>query len=87
MLVDGYIFCDRSNYYEYYFKDAHGDVVYAMYTNGGCLGHYRYTAWGESVSDYSFYGGIDQVPIRYAGEYYDYESGMTYLRRDTMTSI
>ena len=77
MLVDGYIFCDRSNYYEYYFKDAHGDGVYAMYTNGGCLGHYRYTAWGESVSDYSFYGGIDQVSIRYAGEYYDYESGMT----------
>lgn len=50
-------------------------------------GHYCYTAWGEHVSDYSFYGGIDQVPIRYAGEYYDYESGMTYLRRGTMTSI
>lgn len=67
MGADGYICRRWSGQHEYYFKNAHGDVVYAMYTNGGCLGHYRYTAWGESVSDYSFYGGIDQVPNSVCG--------------------
>ena len=80
MGVDGYICRKRSSVYEYYLKDAHGDVMYAMNQIGGRVSQYGYSAWGEGTTDYSYYSGINQTPIRYSGQYYDYESGMTYLR-------
>ena len=63
--------------------NGHGDIVYAVTESGAKQFSGTYDAWGVIEDSY----GSGTNPIGYAGEYYDYESGMTYLRRDTMTSI
>ena len=77
--VGGYISRRQNGTTGYLFKDAHGDVlsVYSSTTNK--LADYTYTAWGahQSVNETD---SFKNNPLRYCGEYYDYESGMTYLR-------
>lgn len=57
-----------------YIKDPHGNVV-ATSKNNALFGTYDYTAFGNQLE------ATDTTnPFRYCGEYYDEESGLTYLR-------
>ena len=57
-----------------YIKDPHGNVV-ATSKNSTLFGTYDYTAFGNQLE------ATDTTnPFRYCGEYYDEESGLTYLR-------
>ena len=60
----------------YYIYNAHGDVVGLVNDTGTVLNTYEYTPWGEIRNETET---IDN-PIKYAGEYYDDELGMYYLR-------
>ncbi|MDD4049175.1 MAG: RHS repeat-associated core domain-containing protein, partial [Clostridia bacterium] len=69
-----------SGKYYYYLYNGHGDVVQIIDENGNTVNSYEYDEWGkilEECQDPKL--GIDN-PIRYAGEYYDEESGLYYLR-------
>ncbi len=60
----------------YYLYNAHGDVIGLTDESGTVVNSYAYSPWGkirtqtESVKN----------PIKYAGEYYDDELDMLYLR-------
>lgn len=60
----------------YYIYNAHGDVIGVVNESGTVVNNYTYDAWGGIVSQTE---GISN-PIKYAGEYYDDELGMYYLR-------
>ena len=66
----------RKTAYEYYLKNAHGDVVGITDDTGAVKKIYRYDAFGvEKNKDES-----DTNAFRYCGEYYDKESDTIYLR-------
>lgn len=60
----------------YYLYNGHGDVVQMVDRNGNVVNNYNYDEWGnitlsnETVSN----------PFKYAGEVYDQETGLYYLR-------
>ena len=62
--------------YYYYIYNAHGDVVMMLDESGNVQNRYQYDAWGKITSE------TENVPnsIKYAGEYYDAETGFIYLR-------
>ncbi|MFZ5596788.1 MAG: RHS repeat domain-containing protein [Bacillota bacterium] len=62
--------------YYYYLYNGHGDVVGIVDGGGNIVNSYSYDEWGNILSK------TEQIanPIRYAGEYYDDESGLIYLR-------
>lgn len=60
----------------YYIYNAHGDVVGLVNEAGTVVNTYEYTPWGEIRSETET---VDN-PIKYAGEYYDDELDMIYLR-------
>ena len=60
----------------YYIYNAHGDVVGLVDEVGTVVNTYEYTPWGEIRSESET---VDN-PIKYAGEYYDDELDMIYLR-------
>ena len=60
----------------YYIYNAHGDVVGLVNDTGTVVNTYEYTPWGEIHNETET---VDN-PIKYAGEYYDDELGMYYLR-------
>ena len=60
----------------YYIYNAHGDVVGLVNDSGTVVNTYEYTPWGEIRSETET---VDN-PIKYAGEYYDDELDMIYLR-------
>ena len=60
----------------YYIYNAHGDVVGLVNDSGTIVNTYEYTPWGEIKSENET---VDN-PIKYAGEYYDDELDMIYLR-------
>lgn len=60
----------------YYIYNAHGDVVGLVNDTGTVVNTYEYTPWGEIHNETE----IVDNPIKYAGEYYDDELGMYYLR-------
>ena len=60
----------------YYIYNAHGDVVGLVDDNGNIKNTYTYDPWGNILSETET---VDN-PIKYAGEYYDDELGMIYLR-------
>ncbi len=64
-----------SNMY-YYLTNGHGDVVQIVDENGNIVNSYNYDEWGNILNQ------TEQIsnPIKYAGEYYDEESGLYYLR-------
>lgn len=65
----------NGNWY-YYIYNAHGDVVGLADENGDIVNTYEYTVWGEIRNQTET---VDN-PIKYAGEYYDDELDMIYLR-------
>ena len=60
----------------YYIYNAHGDVVKYMNSAGTVLKSYDYDAFGEEVNA----SASDANPFRYAGQYFDSETGTYYLR-------
>lgn len=62
--------------YGWYLYNAHGDVIALTDESGNIKRSYAYNAFGvQSGSNED-----DQNPYRYCGEYYDVESGYTYLK-------
>ncbi len=64
-----------SSYY-YYIYNAHGDVVMMTDESGNVVNSYSYDPWGVVTSETET---VDNS-IKYAGEYYDEETGLIYLR-------
>ena len=62
--------------YYYYIYNAHGDVIMMVDESGNIVNQYEYDAWGKITEE------TETVPnsIKYAGEYYDEETGFIYLR-------
>ncbi len=62
--------------YYYYIYNAHGDVIMMVDESGNIKNTYEYDAWGKITEE------TETVPnsIKYAGEYYDAETGFVYLR-------
>lgn len=62
--------------YYYYLYNGHGDVIGLIDETGNVVNSYAYDEWGNILSCQ------EQIsnPIKYAGEYYDEESGLYYLR-------
>ena len=60
----------------YYIYNAHGDVIGLVSEAGDLENTYEYDAWGNITIETE---SVDN-PIKYAGEYYDDELGMYYLR-------
>lgn len=60
----------------YYLYNGHGDVIQIVDRNGNVVNSYEYDEWGnirtsnETISN----------PFKYAGEIYDEETGLYYLR-------
>ena len=74
--VNGIIYADQSGTISYYQKDAHGDTTALTDAAGIITKNYLYDAFGNEQTQDS----TDINPFRYAGEYYDAESGNIYLR-------
>ncbi len=60
----------------YYIYNAHGDVIKYINSSGAVLKSYDYDAFGEEVDP----NAADANPFRYAGQYFDSETGTYYLR-------
>lgn len=60
----------------YYLYNGHGDVVMMIDTNGGIVNQYQYDEWGNLLVNQE----TVQNSFKYAGEIYDEESGLYYLR-------
>lgn len=60
----------------YYLYNGHGDVVMMVDTNGAIVNQYQYDEWGKLL--------VNQETVvnsfKYAGEVYDEETGLYYLR-------
>ena len=72
-------------YRDYYFKNAHGDVTGVYYAgNNSQKAGYEYDPFGKQINGANgeeWEGpASDSNPYRYAGEYYDRETGSIYLR-------
>ena len=63
------------NYY-YYIYNAHGDVVMIVDESGNVQNTYEYDAWGVVTNQTETINNSH----KYAGEYYDTETGLIYLR-------
>lgn len=66
-------------YNRLFVKDAHGDVLSIYTSTSNKAADYTYDAWGE-IQTKNESSSFENNPLRYYGQYYDYESGMTYLR-------
>lgn len=77
--VDGPISRQYGGFEHYYYKNVHGDVIFAFTSNHWRSSEYSYSAFGEENMNYDYFSG-NPNPLRYSGEYFDTESGMTYLR-------
>ena len=75
MYVYGLTLISQGNSW-YYIYNAHGDVVKYISGTGALLKTYEYDAFGEEVNASS----TDANPFRYAGQYFDSETGTYYLR-------
>ena len=62
--------------YEYYLRNAHGDVVQMADASGEVTREYGYDAFGVETDP----DDGDLNPFRYCGEYFDNETGTYYLR-------
>lgn len=67
---------DALNKHSYFLYNGHGDVVHTVSEEGVVENNYDYDIWGNptlAIEEYS-------CAIRYAGEFYDVETGLYYLR-------
>ena len=61
-------------------KNVFGDVTHIYNVNGGLVGKYSYTAFGECMVDLDINGVASDNPIRYRSYYYDTETSLYYLK-------
>ena len=66
----------RGEHHGYYLHNKRGDVVQRVNAQGQILRNYRYTAFGVELNPDENNGN----PFRFAGEYWDAETGTYYLR-------
>ncbi|MCL2841820.1 MAG: RHS repeat-associated core domain-containing protein, partial [Defluviitaleaceae bacterium] len=66
----------RSLHHGWYIHNIRGDVVQRVDNRGGILHTYQYSAFGVEQSP----DERNTNPFRFAGEYYDWETGTYYLR-------
>ena len=59
-----------------YLKNSHGDVTAIADSTGTIVNDYFYDAFGNEKTE----NAADTNPFRYAGEYFDAETGQIYLR-------
>ena len=65
-----------------YRKDAQGNIVALIDSNGNVVVEYKYDAWGDhniELSEPSYENLAKANPFRYRGYYYDDETGLFYL--------
>ncbi|KAB3535456.1 RHS repeat protein, partial [Alkaliphilus pronyensis] len=67
---------DSNNQLVYYLYNGHGDVVQTITEAGEIQNQYDYDIFGNPTLQIEQH----QNPIRYAGEFYDQETGLCYLR-------
>lgn len=60
----------------YYLYNGHGDVVQIVDKNGNVVNNYKYDEWGNILESNEAISN----PFKYAGEVYDQETGLYYLR-------
>ncbi|ACV61773.1 YD repeat protein [Desulfofarcimen acetoxidans DSM 771] len=73
----GKLVCFRKNNYTYEVHlNLRGDVYLLTNIDGGFYAKYNYDPWGNQIS----YSGWISAPFRYAGYYYDEETGLYYLK-------
>jgi len=66
----------HSNHHGFYLFNVRGDVVQRVDGDGVVIHTYRYDAFGNQLNE----GDVNTNPFRFAGEYYDWETGFIYLR-------
>ncbi len=73
--------------FHFYRKDAQGNIIAILDTNGNVVVRYEYDAWGNhkvldgngnEITDPEHIGHLN--PIRYRGYFYDEETGLYYLQ-------
>ena len=75
--LDGIAMTTQNETNEFYIKNGHGDVIAITYENGSFTGYYHsYDAFGNELSPNQY----DTDTFRYAGEYFDTETDLIYLR-------
>ena len=79
MGVNGYVSRQQNGTTAFFYRDAHGDILAAYGGTSDRLADYTYNAWGEARTENET-SSFKNNPIRYNGQYYDSESGLTYLR-------
>ena len=71
----------------YYRKDAQGNIISLLDSEGNCVVKYVYDAWGnhkvldangEEITDPNHIGNLN--PFRYRGYFFDKETGLYYLK-------
>jgi RHS repeat-associated protein len=60
----------------YYLYNGYGDVVQIVDTNGNVVNSYQYDEWGNILNQNETISNS----FKYAGEQYDSETGLYYLR-------
>jgi RHS repeat-associated protein len=60
----------------YYLYNGHGDVIQIVDKNGNVVNNYQYDEWGNILTSNETVSN----PFKYAGEVYDSETGLYYLR-------
>ncbi len=73
--VQGVFARQTSDGTDYMLKNGHGDVT-KLVRNGAVVQNYDFDAFGNQKTETT----NDTNPFRYAGEYFDEESGLIYLR-------
>ena len=68
---------DAAGNTNYYLYNGHGDVVKTVDSSGNVMNSYEYDIYGKVIN--AAESGIPN-PMRYAGQMYDSESGLYYLR-------
>ena len=66
----------KNNQTYIYHNNLRGDIVSITDYNGNIQAQYHYDPWGTQISN----SGTLTQPFRYAGYYYDDETGMYYLK-------
>ena len=76
------IFAQSQGDRSYYSFNAHGDVIQLTTANGSVTRSYDYDAFGNDIgtTQSGGSGSTDGNPFRFAGEYFDRETGTYYLR-------
>ena len=67
---------ERSGGEYYYLYNGHGDVVQIVDKTGKIVNNYKYDEWGNITASTETISN----PFKYAGEVYDEETGLYYLR-------